>query len=97
MSAFFIVNIEIPDRNERNSYDEYIAKVKPIVESFGGQYVVRSENVSLFTGKKAPDRIIIIRFESREQLDKCFSSPEYSAVKDLRENSVKTNAYIVEQ
>ncbi len=40
MAAFFIVNIEIPDNNARNSYDEYIAKVKPVVESYGGGYIV---------------------------------------------------------
>ncbi len=97
MAAFFIVNIEIPDNNARNSYDEYIAKVKPVVESYGGTYLVRSEHISLFAGAHKPDRIIVIRFENRQQLDKCFASAEYVSVKTLRENSVKTTAFIVEQ
>lgn len=97
MAAFFIVTVEIPNQNERKSYDEYIARVKPIVEGFGGAYLVRSEQVTLFAGDKKPDRIIVIRFESRKQLEECFSSPEYAAVKGLREMSVKTNAYVVEQ
>ncbi|MCD8178740.1 MAG: DUF1330 domain-containing protein [Tannerellaceae bacterium] len=96
MAVFFIVNIEIPDKNERDAYDEYIAKVKPIVESYGGVYIVRSETISLFAGNKAPDRIIIIQFETRELLDRCFSSEEYTKVKDLRESTVKTSAFIVE-
>ncbi|MDR1698510.1 MAG: DUF1330 domain-containing protein [Prevotellaceae bacterium] len=97
MAVFFIVNIEIPDRNGRDSYDEYIAKVKPIVEAYGGNYIVRSEHISLFAGTQKPDRIIVIRFDSRQQLDKCFASAEYAAVKGLRENSVRTTAFIVEQ
>ncbi|HBU11186.1 MAG TPA: hypothetical protein DEB31_00125 [Clostridiales bacterium] len=39
----------------------------------------------------------MIEFESRRQLEQCFASAEYAAVKGLRENSVKTNAIIVEQ
>jgi uncharacterized protein (DUF1330 family) len=97
MAAFFIVNIEIPNKNERSNYDEYIAKVKPIVESYGGKYILRSEQISLFAGTQKPDRIIIIEFENRQQLDKCFTSAEYASVKGLRENTVKTNAFIVEQ
>ncbi|MCD8044869.1 MAG: DUF1330 domain-containing protein [Tannerellaceae bacterium] len=96
MAVFFIVNIEIPDKNERDTYDEYIAKVKPIVESYGGTYMVRSENITLFAGNKVPDRIIIIQFETREQLDRCFASEEYTKVKDLRESTVRTSAFIVE-
>ena len=97
MPAFFIVTIEIPDKNDRGSYDAYIEQVKPIVESFGGKYRIRSEQISLHFGTKAPDRIIAIEFENRRQLENCFASAEYAAVKGLRENSVKTNAIIVEQ
>lgn len=97
MAAFFIVNVTIPNKAERKNYDDYIAKVKPIVESHGGEYLVRSEQISLFAGDKKPDRIIVIRFESRQQLDACFASPAYGAVKALREMSVTTNAFVVEQ
>ncbi len=40
MPAFFIVTIEIPDKNDRGSYDAYIEQVKPIVEGFGGKVKV---------------------------------------------------------
>ncbi|MDR1739846.1 MAG: DUF1330 domain-containing protein [Bacteroidales bacterium] len=95
MPVFFIVHVEIPDHRERGSYDEYIAKVKPVVESHGGKYIIRSEHVSLWAGTHKPDRIIVIEFGNKEQMEKCFSSPEYTSVKGLRENSVKTNAFIV--
>ena len=97
MAVFFIVNIEIPDQNDRASYDEYVAQVKPIVESYGGSYIVRSEQVELVAGERKPDRIIVTRFENRKQLDACFASKEYAAVKKLRESSVKASAFIVEQ
>jgi len=97
MAVFFIVNIEIPDKNDRDSYDDYISKVKPIIESYGGSYIVRSEQVELVSGEQKPDRIIVIRFENKKQLQDCFASDAYISVKKLRESSVKATAFIVEQ
>ncbi len=97
MATYLIINIAIPDKNDRAAYDEYIARVKPVVESHGGEYIVRSEQVAPFAGTWKPDRVIVVRFDNRKQLDECFSSPEYLAVKTLRESSVETTAFIVEQ
>ena len=46
MSYYFIVDVYIDESKGRGSYDDYIEKVKPIVESFGGEYLVRSEKVT---------------------------------------------------
>lgn len=97
MAAYFIVDVKILNVNDRKQYDEYIKKVKPIVENFGGTYLVRSEQISTFAGEWNPDRLIVIEFATREQLDRCFSSNEYASIKGLREKSVLTNAIIVEQ
>jgi Uncharacterized conserved protein len=101
MSAFFIVVITIPkdasgEKQERGSYDEYVDRVKPIVERFGGKYVIRSEKVAVFAGEERPDRIIVIEFPGMDELRRCFDSPEYKAVAGLRTSSVKTSAFIVE-
>ena len=97
MATFFVVNIQIPNQSERSGYDEYIAQVKPIVESYGGKYVARSEQITQISGEIKLDRIIVIEFEDRQQLVTCFASPEYTSVKGLREMCVISNAYIVEQ
>ena len=45
MSGFAIFNIEVKKPEE---YKEYVEKVKPITEKFGGEYVVRGgETLSL--------------------------------------------------
>lgn len=97
MSVFFIINIEISNEQDRRDYDLYTQKVKPVVESFGGEYLIRSENITPLAAEKAPDRIIIIRFKNREQLEACFTSPEYAGIQDLRQTSVKAHAFIVEE
>ncbi len=86
----------------------YYAKLQKIY--FLSRYILNYHNFNQMVGNKAAifithrlscvsaaDRIIVIEFENRRQLEKCFASAEYATVKGLRENSVKTNAVIVEQ
>lgn len=93
--VYFIVTTYFEGKNE-GSYAEYIEKVKPIVEKHGGRYLTRSEQVTALSEKWTPQRVIVIEFDSREQLDTCFSSEEYRAISYLRENSVDARAIIVE-
>lgn len=95
MSCYFIVSVKIGER-DRTSYDEYIDRVKPVVERFGGEYLVRTEHLQAPSPNWKPDRLIIIRFGNREQLDACFASDAYQAIKDLRISSVDADIVIAE-
>jgi uncharacterized protein (DUF1330 family) len=79
----------------RIPYDDYIAQVRPIVESYGGEYLVRSENISYVTGEWTPDRVIVIRFPDIQTLQNCFGSSEYKEIERLRTCSVNASAVIV--
>ena len=70
--------------------------MKPIVESYGGEYLARSENVTALSPLRKPDRVIIVRFQSREKLDACFASDEYRRIMHERTDSVDARAVIVE-
>lgn len=93
---YFIVTIHSDNIEEINDYQEYIELVKPIVESYGGRYLVRSNKITALQNKWIPDRVIIIEWKTREQLEACFSSEEYRAIAGKRENSVDSRAIIVE-
>ena len=95
MGCYFMVNIYLEDKNSRKMYDEYIKKVKPIVESYGGEYLIRTEDILAFDENWKPDRVIVIRFENKKAMDKCFSSEEYQEIKNLRINSVDSRVIIV--
>ena len=96
MSAYFIVMVSMDETVDRAPYDSYIDRVKPIVESFGGEYLVRTEVIdSPFPGDR-PDRMIIIRFPNREKLDECFASEEYRRIMALRTEPVRAKAFIAE-
>ena len=96
MACFFIVDTYIDKNKGRGSYDDYIEQVKPIVESYGGEYLARSENVTALSPLRKPDRVIIVRFQSREKLDACVASDEYRRIMHERTDSVDARTVIVE-
>ena len=96
MSWYFIVDTYIDEQNGRGEYDQYIREVKPIVEKYGGEYLVRTENISSLCNNRNPQRAIVIRFDTRAHLDACFSSAEYQAIMSNRTNSVDSRAIIAE-
>jgi uncharacterized protein (DUF1330 family) len=95
--AFFIISTQINNEFNRKPYDEYIEQVKPIVEKYGGEYIVRSEKINYLNNQWKPDRLIIIKFPSKEYIDQCFSSSEYKTIEKLRIETVISNAIIVEE
>ena len=97
MACFFIIDVYIDKNKGRGSYDDYIEKVKPIVDSYGGEYLARTENVTALSPLRRPDRVIIIRFPSREKLDACFASDEYRQIMHERIDCVDARALIVEE
>jgi uncharacterized protein (DUF1330 family) len=96
MPVYFIVSVTIKNPADRSLYDKYIEAVKPIVENYGGKYIVRSERVTPVSGGWKPDRIIVIVFPARDRLDACFCSEEYRDIKALRESCVAAEAIIVD-
>ncbi len=96
MKCYFIVDTYIDENKDRGLYDEYIKKVKPIVESFGGEYLVRTEQITSLHSQRNPQRVIIIRFPSRQILEECFDSEAYRKIMKNRTESVDARALIVE-
>lgn len=96
MGCYFIVDVYIDETKGRGMYDDYIQKVKPIVESFGGEYLARTENIFSLHPKRNPQRVVIVKFPSRQALDECFASEAYQKIMDKRSSSVDARALIVE-
>ena len=91
---YFIIDTYI-QALENHDYEIYITEVKPIVEFYGGEYLVRTNNVICLNEKRQPQRVIIIKFPSKKLLDDCFASDEYKKIMLKRENSVDSRGIIV--
>ncbi|MGI9537013.1 MAG: DUF1330 domain-containing protein [Desulfocapsaceae bacterium] len=93
MSVFFVISTsEIVDHQR---YDDYVRQARPIVESYGGEYLLQSDKV-IASKDWQTKKIVIIKFSSKEQLDQCFQSDEYKAIIPLREGSIVSRFVMVE-
>lgn len=94
--VYFIATINFDDAKDKKPYLDYMKLVQPIVNKYNGKYLVRSEKITSLGTKWSPNRVIIIEFETREELERCFSSKEYRNISSLREDFVDSNAIIIE-
>ena len=88
------------------AYENYRKAVKPAIENCGATYVVRAgakfvtdnptSGILYSSGDWNPDRIVVLHFDSVEQADACFSSPEYEAAYALREGGASGKTLIVD-
>jgi uncharacterized protein (DUF1330 family) len=94
MSAFFL--IEITKISDSEQYNSYIEKVAPIVNKYGGEYMFKSKQLIPVSGDWDTTKIVLIRFENKKMLMKCFRSEEYKTIVHLREQSTESKAVIIE-
>lgn len=93
MSVFFVISTsEIVDQQR---YEKYVELAGPIVESYGGEYLLQSDKIIAAKDWQA-HKIVIIKFDSREQMDRCFQSDEYKEIIPLREGSIISRFVVVE-
>ena len=88
-------------------YEQYRVQVEPIIKKFGGKYLIRYGGMAFDTdptckvipveGGWNPDRLIIIQWDSMEQLQKFAITAEYIAIAGLRTNSAATKSVIVKE
>lgn len=90
---YFIVDNYI--NGDAEEYAAYIEQVKPMVESYGGRYLVRTDAVESWNEDRKPDRSIVICFPDRAAIEKCFSSEPYRRIMEKRTNNVDSRANIV--
>ncbi len=93
MSVYMIIDIEVRDAH---LYARYVDGVRAVVEAHGGRYLVRGGAVKPVSGDWNPERVIVIEFESSEQVRRCFSSAEYLELAPLREQSTVSRAIVVD-
>ena len=92
MSGFAIFNIEIKKAEE---YKEYVEKVRPIAEKFGGEYIVRGGETTIVEGNWTYPRTVVIKFPSYEKALEWYNSEEYQPVKQIRLDNAVANGIII--
>ncbi len=96
MPVYVIIDISVRTQAAKADYAQYVEKVRPIVEKYGGRYLARGGKITPVVGDWNPERVILIKFPSSDHVKQWWNSPEYKAIMSLRENSTTARAIIVE-
>ena len=62
-------------RRDASLYDQYIQLVAPIVERYGGRYLVRGGKVTPLGSDWNPERVIILEFPAEANIRQWLASP----------------------
>jgi uncharacterized protein (DUF1330 family) len=93
MPVYQIVDLDVHDAG---LYARYVAQVGNIVNRYGGRYLARGGKVTPLSGDWQPVRLVLIEFDSLEQLQQCYASPEYREIAAWREQSSQSRSIVVE-
>ena len=81
MAAYLVLDIEVTDPA---GYQEYKELARPVVERFGGRYLVRGGAYEMLEGDWQPERLVIVEFPSVEEAKRFYDSDEYAPLKKIR-------------
>ena len=91
---FLLVDVDIHNIDE---YKKYLEKVKPMVEKFGGKYLIKGGKIDAKeTDLWKPKRIVLVKFPNKSSALKWYNSEEYRALKNLRLNNASSNILFIE-
>ena len=84
MAAYIVARIQVSDWSR---YGEYVKHTPRVIAQFGGRFIVRGGEAVVLEGPDDGLRTVIIEFPSLDQAKAFYASPEYTAVKALREGA----------
>ena len=93
MAAYLIADLEITDDR---GFEEYRRRVPAVIASHGGRYLVRGGATEVLEGTLTPHRTVIVEFPSMASLRAFYASPEYRALRAIREESAKSTLIAIE-
>lgn len=86
MAVYVVSRLSIQDAQ---SMQRYVDQVVPVVQAFGGKYLVRGSKVRALEGRWESDRMVVLEFPDEEGAMKWYHSPEYRPLRDLRQSSAQ--------
>ncbi|MDE0135608.1 MAG: DUF1330 domain-containing protein [Acidimicrobiales bacterium] len=93
MKGYVVIDNEILDPE---AFSEFAAKVPDAMAAYGGRFIVRGGNPEAVEGDWAPDRLVIMEFDSREQASAFAASAEFAALAELRGRALKSRLLVAE-
>ena len=93
MPAYFIVNLDVKDREK---FERYHAEVPAVIAKHGGRYLVRGGELHPIEGDLGLKRLVVLEFPSLEAARRFYDSPEYAPLLKLRQEAARSDIVPVE-
>ena len=94
MSVYMIGDVDIYNMEE---YKKYMEKVRPMIESYGGEYLIRGGEIdSLETNLWKPTRMVLVKFPNKKSAMSWYNSDEYEPYKKIRFETATSSIIMVE-
>ena len=91
---YLLVDVDIHNIDE---YKKYLDKVKPMVEKYGGKYLIKGGEIDAKeTDLWKPTRIVLVQFPNKISALNWYNSEEYRPLKNLRLNNANSNILFIE-
>ena len=94
MAAYYLVDVrEIKDEAKMRVYR---ARINPVVERFGGRYIVIGGPARVVEGSYEPVFPVMIEFPTMADAHRWYDSEDYRELKALRLSPTVSNAFFME-
>ncbi|MEM7728416.1 MAG: DUF1330 domain-containing protein [Pseudomonadota bacterium] len=92
MSVLFIGEVDIHDERDYAVYARHAAE---LIARHGGEVLAKGGETTALEGAPPGQRIVVVRFKSREDAMNFLDSPQYKSIKSIRMRSSTARTYLV--
>ena len=92
MAVYVLADITVTDPQE---FQVYAQQSGATIEKYGGRYVARDGQPEALEGNWEINRIVLLEFATVEQVRAWYDSPEYSAIKGIRQHASNSRLLLV--
>ncbi len=94
MPAYLVITAQLHDREAFLA--GYAREAAALVESFGGEYLVRAPGIDILEGEHPGGSLVISKWPDKAAALAFWHSPEYAQAKKLREGIANCQVLLIE-
>ena len=92
-SAYILANVTVTDPAQ---YEDYRKLSSIAMQAHGAEVCVRGGAVTVLEGDWTPERVVLLKFPSREAAQAFYDSQEYGRAREAREGAAVMRMVLIE-
>ena len=93
MAAYIVAQLKVHDPA---TFQRYREAVTPLVDRFGGRFLIRGGELDVREGDWPLPRLVVIEFQSKDAARLFYDSPEYQKILPLRQAAADGTVALVD-